>query len=73
MAGKEDLPASPLVTTMKLFFAPPERPKLGSTVSGLSIDRRPQMARRANIEAVIVYVGLAVTVIGMFWWMDRYW
>jgi hypothetical protein len=31
------------------------------------------MARRANIEAVIVYVGLAVTVIGMFWWMDRYW
>jgi hypothetical protein len=39
MAGKEDLPASPLVTTMKLFFAPPERPKLGSTISGLSIEQ----------------------------------
>jgi hypothetical protein len=31
------------------------------------------MTMRANVEAVIVFVGLAVAVLGMFWWMDRYW
>jgi hypothetical protein len=30
------------------------------------------MTRRSNVEATIAYVGLAVTVFGMFWWMDHY-
>ena len=31
------------------------------------------MTVRAHVAAILVYVGLAATAFGVFWWMDHYW